>query len=344
MLSCRSRPSSSTRPYYCACPQTPSTASRPNWLTPPEPPWSLERPNDPSHGDYATNGTPARTRSEARAADLAAEPAAAVSTSPRVERAEVAGPASSTCGWGRREPGRARGDHPRAATTARGLRRSASASRSRWSRRTRPARSRSRRRATVRTATRSHACSSVRLRRGRARVLLQRRRRADGAVPGVGGRQREGREPPEDGYHGAYITEVELEDPVGEMLKRIEESLERFRIHFDSWALQSEPGAAAAGDPASAGRVREGRCGLGALVRVWRRRRPRADPLGRWAADLSRRGRRLPRRQARARVRPRDLRPRCRPPRNTQLVRRDRAHVLGFDPERIGGAAVPAST
>jgi arginyl-tRNA synthetase len=52
---------------------------------------------------------------------------------------------------------------------------------------------------------------------------------------------REGRKPPEDGYHGAYITEVaELDDPVAEMLRRIEESLERFRIHFDSWALQSE--------------------------------------------------------------------------------------------------------
>ena len=41
----------------------------------------------------------------------------------------------------------------------------------------------------------------------------------------VGGRRARGAEVPEDGYHGAYITEVaQLDDPVGEMLKRIEES------------------------------------------------------------------------------------------------------------------------
>jgi arginyl-tRNA synthetase len=46
----------------------------------------------------------------------------------------------------------------------------------------------------------------------------------------------------EDGYHGEYIHELAAfdGDPVPEMLRRIEETLERFRIHFDSWALQSE--------------------------------------------------------------------------------------------------------
>ena len=34
-------------------------------------------------------------------------------------------------------------------------------------------------------------------------------------------------------------------DPVPPMLERIEQSLERFRIHFDSWARQSELGRAA---------------------------------------------------------------------------------------------------
>jgi arginyl-tRNA synthetase len=53
---------------------------------------------------------------------------------------------------------------------------------------------------------------------------------------------RRGEEPPEDGYHGEYIHELARlpGDPVPEMLRRIEESLERFRIHFDSWVRQSD--------------------------------------------------------------------------------------------------------
>jgi arginyl-tRNA synthetase len=53
---------------------------------------------------------------------------------------------------------------------------------------------------------------------------------------------RQGAEPPEDGYAGDYIEDLAaLEgDPVPHMLRQIEASLERFRIHFDSWALQSE--------------------------------------------------------------------------------------------------------
>jgi arginyl-tRNA synthetase len=52
---------------------------------------------------------------------------------------------------------------------------------------------------------------------------------------------RRGEEPPEDGYHGDYIRELASVpgDPVPEMLHRIEASLERFRIHFDSWERQS---------------------------------------------------------------------------------------------------------
>jgi arginyl-tRNA synthetase len=54
--------------------------------------------------------------------------------------------------------------------------------------------------------------------------------------------RRRGEEPPEDGYRGAYVDELAgVEgDPVPPMLARIEETLERFRIHFDSWARQSE--------------------------------------------------------------------------------------------------------
>jgi arginyl-tRNA synthetase len=52
---------------------------------------------------------------------------------------------------------------------------------------------------------------------------------------------RRGEEPPEDGYRGDYVRELAASpgDPVPAMLHRIEASLERFRIHFDSWALQS---------------------------------------------------------------------------------------------------------
>jgi arginyl-tRNA synthetase len=53
---------------------------------------------------------------------------------------------------------------------------------------------------------------------------------------------RRGEEPPEDGYQGAYIHDLaDLRgDPVPLMLKEIETTLERFRIHFDSFRLQSE--------------------------------------------------------------------------------------------------------
>ena len=53
---------------------------------------------------------------------------------------------------------------------------------------------------------------------------------------------RRGEEPPEDGYRGDYIAVLAAseEDPVPRMLEQIKASLERFRIHFDSWVLQSQ--------------------------------------------------------------------------------------------------------
>ncbi|MFL5961213.1 MAG: arginine--tRNA ligase [Gaiellaceae bacterium] len=53
---------------------------------------------------------------------------------------------------------------------------------------------------------------------------------------------RRGEDPPEDGYRGAYIHDLAAlrGDPVPLMLKEIEVTLERFRIRFDSWRLQSE--------------------------------------------------------------------------------------------------------
>jgi arginyl-tRNA synthetase len=52
---------------------------------------------------------------------------------------------------------------------------------------------------------------------------------------------RRGEEPPEDGYRGDYLAELASlpGDPVPHMLERIEGTLERFRIHFDTWERQS---------------------------------------------------------------------------------------------------------
>jgi len=53
---------------------------------------------------------------------------------------------------------------------------------------------------------------------------------------------RRGEDVPEDGYRGAYVAELASAegDPVPKMLASIEASMERFRIHFDRWTLQSE--------------------------------------------------------------------------------------------------------
>jgi arginyl-tRNA synthetase len=52
---------------------------------------------------------------------------------------------------------------------------------------------------------------------------------------------RRGEPVPEDGYRGDYVVELAKRDgdPVPRVLASIEETLERFRIHFDSWVLQS---------------------------------------------------------------------------------------------------------
>jgi arginyl-tRNA synthetase len=52
---------------------------------------------------------------------------------------------------------------------------------------------------------------------------------------------RRGEEPPEDGYRGAYVADLAREegDPVPRMLERIEATLARFRIHFDTLEKES---------------------------------------------------------------------------------------------------------
>ena len=53
---------------------------------------------------------------------------------------------------------------------------------------------------------------------------------------------RRGGEPPEDGYHGEYVVELATReaDPVPAMMEQIERTLERFRIHFDSWTRETQ--------------------------------------------------------------------------------------------------------
>ncbi len=53
---------------------------------------------------------------------------------------------------------------------------------------------------------------------------------------------RRGEPVPEDGYLGEYVVELAQQDgdPVPKMLASIEQTMDRFRIHFDSWALQSD--------------------------------------------------------------------------------------------------------
>ena len=52
---------------------------------------------------------------------------------------------------------------------------------------------------------------------------------------------RRGEEPPEDGYHGAYVHELAAwpGDPVAPLVAQMEASLERFRIHFDTWTRET---------------------------------------------------------------------------------------------------------
>ena len=207
-------------------------------------PVELERPADASHGDYATNVAlrlaPQRRQSPR---DLAQELADVVSKSPRVERAEVAGPGFVNL-WVAREWFRDALAEILAAGNDYGA--GWAAPRQRFqveavsANPTGPI--------TVASARNGAYGDSV------ARLLsfaghdvereyyyndsgaqMDRFRESVEAV-------RRGEEPPEDGYRGGYVHELAAVDgdPVPKMLEQIEASLERFRIHFDSWALQSE--------------------------------------------------------------------------------------------------------
>jgi arginyl-tRNA synthetase len=204
----------------------------------------LERPNDPEHGDYATNVAmqlaPVRKRSPR---ELGEELAAAALGLDEVERAEVAGPGFVNLwlapGWFGEalaeilEAGAAFGSgsaelpqkiqvemvsaNPTGPLTVASARNGAIGD----------------------SVARLLAFAGHEVEReyyyNDAGAQMAKFRESVEAV-------RRGEEPPEDGYRGEYVAELAAEDgdPVPKLLERIEDTLERFRIHFDSWALQSE--------------------------------------------------------------------------------------------------------
>jgi arginyl-tRNA synthetase len=199
----------------------------------------LERPADEAHGDYATNAA-LRLAGERRRPprELAAELVADAEALPEVVRAEIAGPGFVNLfladGWFVDALGSLLADEPWPRTGTRIQVEMVSANP------TGPI--------TVASARNGAYGDSV------ARLLelvgndvereyyyndagaqMDRFRESVEAV-------RRGTEPPEDGYHGDYLGELAAHDgdPVDVMRKEIEDSLERFRIHFDSWANQSE--------------------------------------------------------------------------------------------------------
>jgi arginyl-tRNA synthetase len=201
----------------------------------------LERPQDPTHGDYATNvalQSVAKHRRPPR--EFAAELAEQAAALPDIERAEVAGPGFVnlwvTTTWLGEAVAEIGSDYG-----------SGSALR--------------RERVQVEMVS-ANPTGPIHVAHGRngaygdsvARLLryagddVQREYyyndsgtqmdRFRASVEAV----RRGEEPPEDGYHGDYINDLAAlrGDPVPTMLAQIEQTLERFRIHFDSWAKQSE--------------------------------------------------------------------------------------------------------
>ena len=204
----------------------------------------LERPNDPSHGDYATNVAmrlaPVQRRSPR---ELGEELAAAATGLDEVERAEVAGPGFVNLWLADAWFGEALGE-----ILAAGAEYGGGAADRRERIQVEMVSANPTGPITVASARNGAIGDSV------ARLLafaghdvereyyyndagaqMERFRDSVEAV-------RRGEEPPEDGYRGEYVKEIaQLDgDPVPEMLRRIEASLERFRIHFDSWATQSE--------------------------------------------------------------------------------------------------------
>ena len=201
----------------------------------------LERPADPAHGDYATNVAMRLAGVRRRAPrEIAEELAATRVELPEVERAEVAGPGFLNLFVDATASSRTRSARSTSATA--------------------PALPRAPERVHVEMVS-ANPTGPIPVSAARngaygdsvARLLeyaghdVEREYYYNDA-----GRQldlfrasveavRRGEEPPEDGYHGEYIRELAAldGDPVPHMLHSIESTLERFRIHFDSFSLQS---------------------------------------------------------------------------------------------------------
>ncbi len=206
-------------------------------------PVALERPGNPAHGDYATNVAlriaPERGRSPR---ELAEELAAEAAALPGVERAEVAGPgflnlflepawfgealaealeAGEGYGSGGADPAlriqvemvSANPTGPVTVATARNAAYGDSVARLLAF--------------AGNGVEREYYYNDTGAQMDRFRASVEARRR--------------GEEPPEDGYVGAYVDALAAEpgDPVPRMLESIEATLERFRIHFDTWERQS---------------------------------------------------------------------------------------------------------
>jgi len=205
---------------------------------------TLERPTDAAHGDYATN-VALRLAGERRRPprEIAEELRAAFETAPEVERAEVAGPgfvnvfltdawfgdalgamlaAGRAFGGGFADTGErvqvemvsANPTGPLTVASARNGAYGDSVARLLEF--------------AGHTVEREYYYNDAGVQMDRFRASVEARRH--------------GEEPPEDGYRGAYVTDLaKLDgDPVTQMLESIEHSLERFRIQFDSFARQSE--------------------------------------------------------------------------------------------------------
>jgi arginyl-tRNA synthetase len=207
-------------------------------------PVELERPSDPAHGDYATS-VALRLAPERRQAprELAEELVAATTGPDEVERAEVAGPGFVNLWLAPSWFEEALGEILETGADYGA----------------RPAEPRERVQVEMVSANPTGPLTVASARNGAigdsvARLLafaghgvereyyyndsgaqVERFRASVDAI-------RRGEEPPEDGYHGEYVVELARADgdPVAAMLQQIEATLERFRIHFDSWALQSE--------------------------------------------------------------------------------------------------------
>jgi arginyl-tRNA synthetase len=205
---------------------------------------TLERPSDPEHGDYATNAAMklAGTRRQAPR-ELAAELADAARALPEVERAEIAGPgfvnlfvsdawlgealgsvldAGLEFGGGQAQPQRRFlvemvSANPTGPITVASARNGAFGD----------------------SVARLLAFAGHGVEReyyyNDSGAQMDKFRESVEAV-------RRGEEPPADGYQGDYIAEVARVpgDPVAAMRKQIEDTLEKFRIHFDTWVNQSD--------------------------------------------------------------------------------------------------------